>query len=134
MTCLWYVFDMSLTWNVFVISRRTRLLPSWACYCYYIFLCFSKLFRNNICNFLLKKLFRCFLAFLGSGQCPVGHRGEFPDISPYVRTTIRPSPPSQSFWASCSHWITWKIEERQNSHWITWKIDKEMKKYEIPIE
>ena len=40
--------------------------------------------------------------FLGSGpkakgQCPVGHRGEFPYVRPYVRPSVRASPPSQSF-------------------------------------
>ena len=31
------------------------------------------------------------------------------------------------------HWITWKIEEMQNTHWITWKIDKKCKNARFPL-
>ena len=37
-----------------------------------------------------------FWAAAPKGRCPVGHRGEFPYVHPYVRTSVRPPPRSFS--------------------------------------
>ena len=48
-------------------------------------------------NFFLDVL-SFFWAAAPKGRCPVGHRGEFPDVRPYIRMYVRTSvPPCQSF-------------------------------------
>ena len=71
-----------------------------------------------------------FWAAAQKGRCPVGHRGEFPDVRTYVRTSVRPPEASQ---ASNSHWIAWEIVKMQTSHWIIDNLQKS-KKCMFPIE
>ena len=71
--------------------------------------------------------FSCFITFFFSfypfwaaapkGRCPVGHRGEFPYVRPYVRTSVRPP----------------QVSQISNSHWIIWENNK-MKTWKHPIE
>ena len=64
-------------------------------------------------------LVETFWAAAPKGRCPVGHRGEFPDVRTSVRTYVRTfPPPPEASQASNSHWITRKIDKMQTSHWI----------------
>ena len=46
--------------------------------------------------------FSPFWAAAPKGRCPVGHRGEFPDVRPSVRPSFRTSPPRWPFWPQIS--------------------------------
>merc|ERR1711911_452784 len=66
---------------------------------------------GSVCNAFVRRSTRrtywptwpCFWAAAPKGRCPVGHRGEFPDVRPSVRLSFRPSPPG---WPSRPHILT----------------------------